>query len=143
MIKANEDNSVAILDAVHWNTDGLVSVTAQDRSSGEVLMLAWMNAAALQQTLSRGELVYWSRSREKLWHKGESSGHIQKLHELRLDCDGDALLAVVEQIGGIACHTGRASCFYRTLTTDTDGKQHWTSNSDVLKDMTKVYNERL
>ena len=105
----------AVLDAVQWNSVGLVPCVTQCYQSGRILMLAWMNADALQATIEKREMVYWSRSRQSLWHKGESSGHIQKLLELQLDCDGDTLVAKVEQIGGIACHTGTQSCFYRAL----------------------------
>ena len=103
------------LDQVAWNADGLVAAIAQEAGSGDVLMLAWMNREALRETLARGEAVYWSRSRQQLWHKGDTSGHFQKVREIRLDCDGDAVLMQVEQIDRIACHTGRHSCFYRKL----------------------------
>ena len=103
------------LDDVAWNDDGLVAAIAQEVDSGDVLMLAWMNREALSQTLARGEAVYWSRSRQQLWHKGDTSGHLQKVREIRLDCDGDAVLMQVEQVDGVACHTGRHSCFYRRL----------------------------
>ncbi len=105
----------AWLDEVRWNEHGLVAAIAQEAGSNDVLMLAWMNREALAETLVRGEAVYWSRSRAQLWHKGDTSGHFQKVHDIRLDCDGDAILLTVEQVGGIACHTGRHSCFYRTL----------------------------
>lgn len=105
----------AWLDDVAWNADGLVAAIAQEVGSNDVLMLAWMNRAALAATLERGEAVYWSRSRGALWHKGETSGHIQKVHAIRLDCDGDAILLEVEQVDRIACHTGRHSCFFRRL----------------------------
>ena len=100
------------LDRIVWNDLGLVPVIAQEASSGDVLMMAWMNQEALLQTLQKGEAVYWSRSRNKLWHKGEESGHFQTIREIRLDCDGDTLLLIVDQKGGIACHTGRHSCFF-------------------------------
>ena len=103
------------LDDVCWNDDGLVAAVAQEIGSGDVLMLAWMNRDSLAQTLARGEAVYWSRSRRQLWHKGDTSGHFQKVHDIRLDCDGDAILLKVEQVGRIACHTGRHSCFSRSL----------------------------
>ena len=102
-----------LLDAVKWNEQGLVAAIAQDVRSQEVLMLAWMNRKSLQLTLDTGEAHYWSRSRRALWKKGEASGHIQQVRELRLDCDGDALLLKVEQTGGVACHTGRRRCFYQ------------------------------
>ncbi|WP_006786564.1 phosphoribosyl-AMP cyclohydrolase [Thiorhodospira sibirica] len=122
------------LEQIHWNPEGLIPVIAQDHLSQHVLMLAWMNREALAHTVERGEAVYWSRSRQRLWHKGESSGHVQRVHELRLDCDGDALLLRVEQIDGIACHTGRAHCFYRRL-------EHgqWHSVDPVLKDPADIY----
>ena len=102
-----------ILDAVTWNDQGLVPVTAQEVSSGDVLMMAWMNRDALLETIRLGEAVYWTRSRQKLWHKGEESGHTQKVKEIRLDCDGDTILLMVEQKDGIACHTGEHSCFFK------------------------------
>jgi len=105
----------AWLDDVAWNADGLVAAVAQEVGSNDVLMLAWMNREALRATLERGEAVYWSRSRGALWHKGDTSGHIQKVREIRLDCDGDALLLKVEQVDRIACHTGAHSCFFRRL----------------------------
>ena len=117
-----------------WNEEGLVAAIAQDASSGRVLTLAWMNRDALRQTTQRGEAVYWSRSRRKLWRKGEESGHVQKVQELRLDCDADALLLKVEQVGGIACHTGRERCFFRLLE---DGQ--WVSTDPVLKDPRLIY----
>ena len=102
----------AWLDAISWNEQGLVPVIAQEAVSGDVLMMAWMNRDALLETLRLGEAVYWTRSRQKLWHKGEESGHTQKIKEIRLDCDGDTILLVVEQKDGIACHTGEHSCFF-------------------------------
>lgn len=125
------------LDEVKWDRDGLVPAIAQERGSKDVLMVAWMNRAALAATLERGEAVYWSRSRQRLWHKGEESGHVQKVHEVRLDCDGDVLLLEVSQLGhepGIACHTGRHSCFFRRL----DGGR-WTVVEAVLKDPESIY----
>lgn len=101
------------LDAVRWDDQGLVPAIAQDHLTGRVLMVAWMNREALSLTISEQRGIYWSRSRQKLWRKGEESGHVQLLKELRLDCDGDVLVLQVEQLGGIACHTGRESCFYR------------------------------
>ena len=99
------------LEKVNWNTDGLIPAIAQDYSSGRVLTLAWMNREALQLTFAEGRAVYWSRSRGRLWRKGEQSGHVQEVREIRLDCDQDTLLLLVDQHGGIACHTGRESCF--------------------------------
>jgi phosphoribosyl-AMP cyclohydrolase len=101
-----------LLDAVKWNEHGLVAAIAQDATSKDVLMMAWMNRESLQRTLDTGDAHYWSRSRQALWKKGESSGHIQHVKELRLDCDGDTILLKVEQVGGVACHTGRAHCFF-------------------------------
>ncbi len=109
------NESPAFSDELAWNSQGLVPAVAQDWQTGEVLMLAWMNREALELTVREGRAVYWSRSRGRLWRKGESSGHVQLLKELRLDCDGDTVLLRVEQVGGIACHTGRRSCFYRKL----------------------------
>lgn len=124
----------ALLDAVRFNADGLLAVIAVDAKSGAVLMQAWMNRDALQQTVARGEMVYFSRSRQKLWHKGESSGHVQRVVALYLDCDGDCLLAEVEQQGGIACHTGRQSCFYRRW----QGGE-WQAVTPVLKSAEEIY----
>jgi phosphoribosyl-AMP cyclohydrolase len=122
------------LDEVPWNGEGLIPVVAQEIASGRVLTVAWMNRDALRQTVERKEAVYWSRSRSKLWRKGEESGHVQKLVELRLDCDADAVLLKVEQAGGVACHTGRESCFFRKLE---NGK--WVTVDPVLKDPALIY----
>ena len=122
------------LNEVKWDDSGLVPVIAQDHASGEVLMFAWMNREALEKTLLGGEAVYWSRSRRKLWHKGEESGHTQKVVEIRIDCDNDVVLLKVEQRGGIACHTGRRSCFFQRLE---DGG--WTEVEPVLKDPKDIY----
>ncbi len=108
-----ESKSTDWLDAVRWDEDGLVPAIAQDHLSGRVLMVAWMNREALSLTVAEQRGIYWSRSRRKLWRKGEESGHVQLLKELRLDCDGDVVILQIEQLGGIACHTGRESCFYR------------------------------
>lgn len=124
----------AWLNKVNWTHDGLVPVIAQDKDSGAVLMVAWMNREALKRTAESGEAVYWSRSRKKLWHKGEESGHVQRVHEIRLDCDDDVILLKVEQMGGIACHTGRHNCFFQKL----DGKE-WVSIEPVLKDPAEIY----
>ena len=117
-----------------WNEQGLVPAIAQDWQTGEVLMLAWMNREALALTVAENRAVYWSRSRQKLWRKGEESGHVQQVHEIRLDCDEDVLILKIEQVGGIACHTGRRSCFYRKLI---DGQ--WQSVEAVIKDPSDIY----
>ena len=122
------------LDDVKFDADGLVTVIAQDASSARVLMVAWANRDALAETAVSGGAVYWSRSRNRLWRKGEQSGHRQKVIEIRLDCDGDVVLYAVEQAGGVACHTGRQSCFFRRL----DGKQ-WQAVYPVLKDPELMY----
>jgi phosphoribosyl-AMP cyclohydrolase len=122
------------LNKVNWSADGLVPAIAQDVVTGRVLMLAWMNRDALKLTSQKKEAVYWSRSRKKLWHKGEESGHIQKVKEIRLDCDGDVILLKVEQQGGIACHTGRVSCFYSHLEQD-----NWVEADAVLKSPDEIY----
>ena len=125
------------LDEVPWNGEGLIAAVAQDAATGRVLMVAWMNRAALEATARTGEAVYWSRSRRRLWHKGEESGHVQKVKELRLDCDADAVLLQVEQVAGIACHTGRERCFYRKL----EGGA-WVSTDPVLKDPKLMYKDK-
>lgn len=122
------------LDEIKWTADGLVPVIAQEQGSGRVLMFAWANREALRLTAETGHAVYWSRSRGKLWHKGEESGHQQVVSEIRLDCDNDVVLLNVEQRGGIACHTGRHSCFYQRLQ---DG--HWEVVEPVLKDPDRIY----
>lgn len=122
------------LDKPKWQADGLVPAIAQEEGSGRVLSLAWMNREALQRTVETGEAHYWSRSRKKLWHKGEQSGHVQKIKSVRLDCDEDVVLLEVEQRGGIACHTGRHSCFYQQLK---DGQ--WVAVEPVLKDPREIY----
>ena len=125
------------LDEVPWNGEGLIAAVAQDAATGRVLMVAWMNREALAATARTGEAVYWSRSRQRLWHKGDESGHVQKVKELRLDCDADAVLLQVEQVAGIACHTGRERCFYRKLE---GGK--WVSTDPVLKDPKLMYMDK-
>ncbi len=122
------------LGKVNWSKDGLVAAVAQDATSGRVLMLAWMNREALKRTADSGEAVYWSRSRKKLWHKGEESGHIQKVKEICLDCDGDVVLLIVEQVGGIACHTGRESCFFSRLENG-----QWLETDAVIKSPDELY----
>ena len=122
------------LDKVKWAQDGLAPAVAQEAGSGRVLTVAWMNREALGQTVRTGEAHYWSRSRRKLWHKGEESGHVQKVKSVRLDCDEDVILLEVEQAGGIACHTGRHSCFFQRL----DGGE-WVVTDPVLKDPGEIY----
>jgi len=124
----------AWLNKVNWSEDGLVPAIAQDAENGDILMVAWMNRDALKQTVLLGEAVYWSRSRKKLWHKGEESGHTQKVKEVRLDCDEDVVLLKIEQVGGIACHTGRRSCFYQRL-----DEGQWAAVDPVLKDPHEIY----
>ncbi|MCV6627267.1 MAG: phosphoribosyl-AMP cyclohydrolase [Cellvibrionaceae bacterium] len=122
------------LDQVTYNADGLVPAIAQDCQTGRILMMAWMNREALALTAEKMEAVYYSRSRQRLWHKGESSGHVQKVKEIRLDCDADMIVLQVEQLGGIACHTGRESCLYRRL----EGSE-WKTTDPVLKDPKEIY----
>ncbi|WP_407294355.1 phosphoribosyl-AMP cyclohydrolase [Stutzerimonas zhaodongensis] len=124
------------LDEINWNEDGLVPAISQDHQTGRILMMAWMNRESLELTTKENRAIYWSRSRGKLWRKGEESGHVQHLHELRLDCDADVIVLIVEQIGGIACHTGRESCFYRVLEND-----EWKTVEPVLKDPHAIYAE--
>jgi phosphoribosyl-AMP cyclohydrolase len=125
------------LDAVHFDANGLVPVIAQDWQSGMVLMQAFANREALSLALQENRAIYWSRSKQRLWRKGEDSGHIQVLHELLLDCDGDSLIYVVEQLGGIACHTGRASCYYRRLLPE----GRWQDFGEVLKTPEVIYGD--
>ena len=122
------------LSKINWSEDGLIPVIAQEADSGEILMVAWMNQEALKLTVEKREAIYWSRSRKKLWHKGEESGHIQKIKDIYLDCDEDVLLLVVEQVGGIACHTGRQSCFFHELQGG-----HWVPVDPVVKDPKEIY----
>jgi phosphoribosyl-AMP cyclohydrolase len=126
--------STSWLDEVGWDEQGLVPAIAQDAQSGKVLMVAWMNREALMQTAASGEAVYWSRSRARLWRKGEESGHTQRVLEVRLDCDGDVVLLQVAQQGGIACHTGRERCFFRRLQ---EGR--WVETDAVLKAPAEIY----
>ena len=128
----------AWLDAVRFDSAGLIPAIAQDAGSGQILMVAWMNAESLAETAQTGRAVFWSRSRKRLWRKGEESGHVQRVQELRLDCDGDVILLKVEQLGGIACHTGRASCFFRRLDTGDNGSS-WTTVDPILKDPALIY----
>ena len=125
------------LNKVNWQDDGLVPAIAQDAKTGRVLMVAWMNREALKLTSQKGEAVYWSRSRRKLWHKGEESGHIQKVREIRLDCDADVILLQIEQQGGIACHTGRESCFFTRLE-----EGEWRVVDEVLKSPDEIYKKQ-
>jgi phosphoribosyl-AMP cyclohydrolase len=122
------------LDAVRWAAAGLVTAIAQEAATQRILMVAWMNREALEETARTGHAVYWSRSRQRLWRKGEESGHAQSVSEIRLDCDGDVVLLVVEQQGGIACHTGRHSCFYSRLEGD-----RWVVVDPVLRDPDSIY----
>ena len=127
------------LDEIRWDDQGLVPVIAQEAGSGDVLMFAWMNREALARTAELGEAVYWSRSRQRLWHKGEESGHIQKVHDIRLDCDNDVVLLKVTQLGhepGIACHTGRHSCFFKRY-----DNAAWQTTDPVLKDPEHIYSK--
>jgi phosphoribosyl-AMP cyclohydrolase len=125
---------VSLIDEIKWDDNGLVPAIAQDYKTGEVLMVAWMNSEALALTIEKQQGVYWSRSRQKLWFKGEESGHVQRLHELRIDCDADVVLLQVEQLGGIACHTGRKRCFYRVYK-----EGEWVTDEDVIKDPSEIY----
>src|SRR6476660_983313 len=122
------------LNKVNWAQDGLVPAIAQESAGGRVLTLAWMNREALQKTMQTGEAHYWSRSRKRIWHKGEESGHVQKVKSIRLDCDEDVILLEVEQLGGIACHTGRHSCFFQRLENG-----QWITTDAVLKDPGEIY----
>ena len=125
---------MSYLDDISWNSDGLVPAIAQDADTGVILMTAWMNREALELTVIENRAIYWSRSRQKLWRKGEESGHVQHLIELRLDCDSDVIMMKVNQVGDIACHTGRQSCFYRVFI---DGE--WQAVDNVLKDPKDIY----
>jgi phosphoribosyl-AMP cyclohydrolase len=126
--------AMSFVDDILWNSDGLAPAIAQDAKTGKILMVAWMNREALQLTVTENRAIYWSRSRQKIWRKGEESGNVQQLKELRIDCDKDVIMMQVEQVGGIACHTGRASCFYRVLK---DGQ--WTSLDPVIKNPKELY----
>lgn len=129
-------NDEELLGIIKWNEDGLVPAIAQEHDTGKVLMVAWMNREALGLTIEEGRAIYWSRSRQKLWRKGEESGHVQKLKEIRIDCDSDVVLMQVEQIGGIACHTGRHNCFYKRLE---DGR--WVDVDPVIRSAEDIYGE--
>jgi len=136
-VRLHNQPMTSYLDQIQWNEQGLAPVITQDTGSGRVLTQAWVNREALKTTVTEGRAVYWSRSRSKLWRKGEESGMVQKLVEVLLDCDNDSLCYRVEQIGGIACHTGRESCFYKKLTNDT-----WESVDPVLVDPDQLYKNR-
>lgn len=136
--QAEQSSLPAWIDEVRFDDQGLIPAISQDAVSGQILMVAWMNRESLMETARTGRAVFWSRSRKRLWRKGEESGHVQQVLELRLDCDSDVILMKVEQLGGIACHTGRASCFYRRL--DTTGETSaWVSVDPVLKDPELIY----
>ncbi len=126
---------------VKWDAQGLVPAIAQDATTGEILMVAWMNHEALEETARTLRSVYWSRSRKKLWRKGEESGHVQNVSEIRLDCDNDVILLKIEQLGGIACHTGRRSCFFQKLDLDAQGQGHWVTTAPVLKNPADIYSK--
>lgn len=121
------------IDEIKWDAQGLIPAIAQDKNSGKILMMAWMNRAALEESVASGRAIYWSRSRQALWRKGESSGHEQRIHSIKLDCDGDVILLEVEQ-QGVACHTGRESCFFRTLENGA-----WQENASVIIDPKEIY----
>lgn len=127
-------NNMNWLDEVHWDASGLVPVIAQEYDTGAVVMFAWMNREALQLSAETNQAVYWSRSRNRLWRKGEESGHVQKIHEIRIDCDEDVILLKIEQVGGIACHTGRHSCFFKKL-----DNESWLTDQPVIKDPHEIY----
>ena len=122
------------LDEIKWDNDGLVPAIAQETGTGKILMMAWMNREALELSVNEGRAIYWSRSRNKLWRKGEESGHVQTIKDIRLDCDNDVVLLEVEQLGGIACHTGRHNCFYKQLQ-----KDQWVEVESVIKDPEQIY----
>ncbi|MGE5493536.1 MAG: phosphoribosyl-AMP cyclohydrolase [Actinomycetota bacterium] len=128
------DNALPWLDALKWDGDGMIPAIAQDAVTGKVVMFAYMNRESLLETVSSGNAVYWSRSRRRLWRKGEESGHFQKVKDIRTDCDGDVLLLSIEQVGGIACHTGRESCFFNQLQ-----GERWVPADPVLKDPKDIY----
>ena len=134
------DSTPAWVAEVAFDDQGLIPAIAQDATTNQILMVAWMNAESLAETAQTGRAVFWSRSRKRLWRKGEESGHVQQVREIRLDCDGDVIVLKVDQVGGIACHTGRASCFYRRLDT-VDGSSVWTTVDPVLKDPERIYNK--
>jgi phosphoribosyl-AMP cyclohydrolase len=137
----HESNNETWLDNLKWDNQGLIPAIAQDEKTGKVVMFAWMNRQSLSMSIAMGQAVYWSRSRNKIWPKGEESGHIQKIKSLRVDCDKDVILISIEQIGGIACHTGRESCFYFELTHDSEHK-HWQIIEPILKDPKEIYQKK-
>ena len=128
------DHGLPWLSALKWDADGMIPAIAQDAESGRVVMFAWMNRESLQETVQTGNAIYWSRSRKRLWRKGEESGNFQKIRSIRTDCDGDVLLLEIEQVGGIACHTGRQSCFFNEL-----AGERWVPTDPVLKDPKEMY----
>jgi phosphoribosyl-AMP cyclohydrolase len=128
------DNNLPFLDALKWDANGMIPAIAQDEQTGRVVMFAYMNRESLQKTLACGQAVYWSRSRQRFWHKGEESGHFQNIRSIRTDCDGDVLLLGIEQIGGMACHTGRESCFFNTL-----AGERWIASDPVIKNPKIIY----
>lgn len=134
--KTSDAKSADWLDVIKWDEQGLIPAIAQEAETGRILMVAWMNRESLALTVQENRAIYWSRSRNKLWRKGEESGHVQKLIELRLDCDNDVITMIVEQLGGIACHTGRHSCFYKQLI---DGK--WEEVEPILQDPASIYHK--
>ncbi len=136
MSKNTLTQNTDFLQAIRWTDDGLVPAIAQDHETGEILMMAWMNSESLTLTVQEQRAIYWSRSRQKLWRKGEESGHVQQIREIRLDCDNDVLLLRVEQIGGIACHTGRRSCFYQRL-----DQQQWQAVDPIIKNPDDIYSK--
>jgi len=133
-VSTDVDTTKFWLDALKWDENGLIPAIAQEVTSGRVIMFAWMNRESLQETVSSGNAVYWSRSRQRLWRKGEESGHFQRVKSIRADCDGDVLLLGVDQVGGMACHTGRESCFFLALQGD-----QWVAADPVLKDPKEIY----
>ncbi|MCX5590367.1 phosphoribosyl-AMP cyclohydrolase [Alcaligenes endophyticus] len=133
------NRSLAWLDDVKFDANGLIPVIAQDHISHKILMVAWMNQESLQETVHSQRAVYWSRSRQRLWRKGEESGHIQHVHDIYLDCDGDVILLMIDQVGHIACHTGRESCFFRQLQHSTSDTPTWETVAPVLKDPEHIY----
>lgn len=133
---ADLDHSLPFLAALKWDADGMIPVIAQEASTGRVVMFAYMNKESLEKTLASGQAIYWSRSRQRLWHKGEESGHFQNVRSIRTDCDGDVLLLDIEQVGGMACHTGRESCFFNVLQND-----HWIAADPVIKNPEEIYSQ--